>query len=139
DSVISHHYMDQTLVDAMGAAYFGGIIEPHQSRYQKLSEYAARTAGMVPKYIKRIGDKAPDLISTNLGKLSIPDEITGIKVERAFFTPSAGQKMELVLGIATIAGKLTITLNYYPGIIKGKNIKLARERAEELLKNLVGN
>jgi len=137
DTVINHHYMDQTLVDAMTAAFFGGLIEPHQSRYQKLSEYAAKTDGMVPKYLERIGANVPDIISTNLGRLSIPNEISGIQVERAFFTPSAGQKMELVLGIATIGGKLTITLNYYPGFIEGKNIKLVRMKAEELLKDLI--
>lgn len=136
DSVISHHYMDQTLVDAMGAAYFGKLIEPHQSRYEKLSEYGGRTEGLVPKYLDKIGNKAPDIISTNLGRLDIPDEITGVKVERAFFTPSAGQLMELVLGIATASGKLTITLNYYPGYIEGKNIKDVRNRAEEQLKSL---
>ncbi len=139
DSVISHFYMDQTLVDAMGAAFFGEMIEPHQSRYKKLSEYAAKTDGMVPKYLEKIGDNAPDIISTNLGRLSIPDEISGIKVERTFFTPSAGQKMELVLGIATIADKLTITLNYYPGIIEGDRIKAVRDRAEEMLKQLVSS
>jgi NRPS condensation-like uncharacterized protein len=136
DSVINHHYMDQTFVDAMSAAYFGEIIEPHQSRYKKLTEYAAMTEGMVPRYLKRIGKNAPDIISTNLGRLSIPDEVLGIKVERAFFTPSAGQKMELVLGIATIAKKLTITLNYYPELVDGSSIKMIRDNAEELLKTL---
>jgi NRPS condensation-like uncharacterized protein len=139
DSVVSHFYMDQTLVDAMGAAFFGEMIEPHQSRYKRLSEYAAKTDGMVPKYLEKIGDNAPDIISTNLGRLSIPDEISGIKVERTFFTPSAGQKMELVLGIATIADKLTITLNYYPGIIEGDRIKAVRDRAEEMLMQLVSS
>jgi NRPS condensation-like uncharacterized protein len=128
--------MDQTFVDAMSAAYFGEIIEPHQSRYKKLTEYAAMTEGMVPRYLKRIGKNAPDIISTNLGRLSIPDEVLGIKVERAFFTPSAGQKMELVLGIATIAKKLTITLNYYPELVDGSSIKMIRDNAEELLKTL---
>ena len=137
DSVISHHYIDQTLVDAMGASYFGGMIEPHQSRYKKLSEYAARTDGMVAKQLARLSDRAPDIISTNLGRLSTPSEITGIVVERAFFTPSAGQKMELVLGIATASGKLTITLNYYPGHIAGKNIKSVRDKAEEILRGLI--
>jgi hypothetical protein len=137
DSVISHHYIDQTLVDAMGAAYFGGMIEPHQSRYKKLSEYAEKPPKIVVKYLDRIGDRAPDIISTNLGRLSTPNEIDGIKVERAFFTPSAGQKMELVLGIATASGKLTITLNYYPSHIDGKNIKSVRDRAEEILRGLI--
>jgi NRPS condensation-like uncharacterized protein len=139
ETVISHHYLDQTLVDAMGAAYFGEMIEPHQSRYKKLSDYAEKPPEMVVKYLDRIGDRAPDIISTNLGRLSTPDEIEGVKVERAFFTPSAGQKMELVLGIATASGKLTITLNYYPGHIDGKNIKSVRDRAEQILRGLIGD
>jgi hypothetical protein len=139
DTVVSHHYLDQTLVDAMSAAFYGEQIEPHQSRYSKLSEYASRTDGMVVKYLERMGGRAPDIISTNLGRLSIPDEISGIKVERAFFTPSAGMKMEIVLGIATSGGRLTITLNYYKGYIDGELVRKVRDRAEEILRGLLEN
>ncbi len=137
ETVTSHHYIDQTLVDAISVAYFGGRIEPHQSRYKKLSEYAAKRESMAFKYLEDMGSKVPDIFSTNLGRLSIPNKIAGIEVERAFFTPSAGQKMETVLGIATTSGKLTITLNYYPGLIDGKNIKSVRDRAEEILRELL--
>ncbi|UCH05533.1 MAG: hypothetical protein JSW05_05040 [Candidatus Thorarchaeota archaeon] len=137
ETVVSHHYLDQTLVDAMSAAFYGDQIEPHQSRYSKLSEYAKRKDGMVFKYLQRMGDRAPDLISTNLGRLDIPDEISGITVERAFFTPSAGMKMEIVLGVATIRGRLTITLNYYHGYMDGEKIRKIRDRAEVILRGLL--
>ncbi|MHA2379135.1 MAG: hypothetical protein ACXADS_07650 [Candidatus Thorarchaeota archaeon] len=139
DTVVSHHYLDQTLVDAMSAAFYGAQIEPHQSRYSKLSEYASRKEGIVVKQLERMGGRAPDIISTNLGRLSIPDAVSGIKVERAFFTPSAGMKMEIVLGIATASGRLTITLNYYHGYVDGENIRNVRDRAEEILRGLLGN
>jgi NRPS condensation-like uncharacterized protein len=137
ETVISHHYLDQTLVDAMSAAFYGDQIEPHQSRYSKLSEYARRQDGMVVKYLERMGGRAPDIISTNLGKLSTPNEISGIEVERAFFTPSAGMKMEIVLGIATVSGKLTVTLNYYHGYADSEAIRKIRDRAEEILRTLI--
>ena len=137
DTVMSHMYLDQTLIDAMAAAFYGVQIEPHQSRYSKLSEYASRTEGMVVKQLERTGDRAPDLISTNLGTLSIPDEISGIKVERSFFTPSAGMMMEIVLGIATVSGRLTLTLNHYEGYIAGERVQKIRDRAEEILRGLL--
>jgi hypothetical protein len=137
ETVVSHHYLDQTLVDAMSAAFYGDQIEPHQSRYSKLTEYAKKKDGMVFKYLERMGDRAPDLISTNLGRLTIPDEISGITVERAFFTPSAGMKMEIVLGVATIRGRLTITLNYYHGYMEGEKIRKIRDRAEVILRGLL--
>ncbi len=137
ETVISHHYLDQTLVDAMSAAFYGDQIESHQSRYKKLSEYASKKDGMVVKYLERMGSRAPDIISTNLGRLSIPSEVDGITVERAFFTPSAGMKMEIVLGIATISGKLTVTLNYYHGYADVDNVVKIRDRAEEILRSLI--
>jgi hypothetical protein len=139
ETVVSHHYLDQTLVDAMSAAFYGGQIEPHQSRYSKLSEYARKKDGMVFKYLERMGDRAPDLISTNLGRLGIPDEISGISIERALFTPSSGMKMEIVLGIATVNGRLTLTLNYYHGYADSDAIKKIRDVAEEILRSLIEN
>ncbi|MFW9966338.1 MAG: hypothetical protein ACFFEA_04225 [Candidatus Thorarchaeota archaeon] len=137
ETVVTHHYLDQTLVDAMSVAFYGEQIEPHQSRYSKLSAYASRKDGMVTKYLERIGGRAPDIISTNLGKLGIPEKISGIKVERAFFTPSAGMKMEIFLRIATVSGKLTLTLNYYHGYADVDNIHKIRDRAEEILRGLI--
>ncbi|MFQ5834206.1 MAG: hypothetical protein ACE5H4_15995 [Candidatus Thorarchaeota archaeon] len=137
ESVISHHYLDQTLVDAMSAAFYGDQVEPHQSRYAKLSEYAGKKDGMVVKFFDRMANRAPDIISTNLGRLSIPDETNGITVERAYFTPSSGMKMEIVLGIATVSRRLTITLNYYHGYVDGEEIRKVRDKAEEILRGLL--
>ena len=76
-------------------------------------------------------------MSTNLGKLDIPDEIPGIRVERAFFAPSSALGMDVVLGVATVNGNLTITLNYYEGYMDGENIKKIRDKAEEILRELL--
>jgi NRPS condensation-like uncharacterized protein len=45
--------------------------------------------------------------------------------------------MELVLGVATAGGKLTITLNYYKGYANGENIRKIRDRSEEMLSDLI--
>ena len=137
DSVLSHHYIDQTLLDAMLFSYLGNQVEPHQSRYSKITEYASQRTGLVAKYFDRMGGKAPHIISTNLGKMDFPEEIAGVQIERALFTPSSGLEMELVVGVATASGRLTITLNYYDGYNDPENVRKVRERAEEIVRSLL--
>ena len=45
--------------------------------------------------------------------------------------------MEIVLGVATVDGKLTVTLNYFKGYGDGENIRKIRDRAEEILRGLI--
>ncbi|MFW9925333.1 MAG: condensation domain-containing protein [Candidatus Thorarchaeota archaeon] len=132
-----HFVLDQTLVDAIVVALAGDKVEPHQSRYTKISEFASRTDGLAVSFGERMMSNSPQLMSTNLGKLDIPNEIQGIQVERAFFAPASALGMEIVLGVATVNGELTITLNYYEGYVDGDNIKKVRNKAEEILRGLI--
>ena len=65
-----HFVLDQTLVDAIVVAIIGEQVEPHQSRYTKLSEFASRSDGMAMKFGESMNGNAPDIMSTNLGKSS---------------------------------------------------------------------
>jgi hypothetical protein len=132
-----HFVLDQTLVDAIVVALAGDQVEPHQSRYEKISEFAGRTDGLAVTFGERMMSNSPQLMSTNLGKLGVPDDIPGIQIERAFFAPSSAMGMEIVLGVATVSGKLTITLNYYEGYVDGKNIKSVCDKAEKILRSLI--
>ncbi|MGY5865346.1 MAG: condensation domain-containing protein [Candidatus Thorarchaeota archaeon] len=132
-----HFVLDQSLVDGIIIAQAGDQVESHQSRYKKLSEFAANKDGMAVSFGERMTSNSPEIMSTNLGKLDIPDEIPGIRVERAFFAPSSALGMDVVLGVATVNGNLTITLNYYEGYMDGENIKKIRDKAEEILRELL--
>jgi NRPS condensation-like uncharacterized protein len=137
DSVLSHHYIDQTFLDAMLFAYLGKQVEPDQSRYEKISEYAGQESELISKFMKRMAGRAPHVISTNLGRMDWLEQGGGIHVERAFFTPSSGLDMELVVGVATASDRLTITLNYYEGYNDPESVKKIREKAEEILRGLL--
>ena len=126
--------LDPTLVDALLFAMIGGQVEPHQSRYKKLSEFANCQKGLLAKYLDKFASSIPDVMSTNLGSLSLPEEVDGLTIERAFFTPSSGLKLEIVLGVATAGGCLTVSLNYHDGYIDGEIIRQVRDKAEEILK-----
>jgi NRPS condensation-like uncharacterized protein len=125
------------MVDAMTFAIAGDQVEPHQSRYPKISEYASREEGLVVRMFERMISNTPEIMSTNLGVLDIPDEVPGIQVEGVFFNPTSANGMDVVLGIATVNGRLTITLNYYHGYADGEKIRRVRDKAEEILRGLI--
>lgn len=129
--------LDPTLVDALLFAMIGDQVEPHQSRYKKLSEFATCQKGLLAKYLDKFASNIPDVMSTNLGRLDLPEEVDGIKIERAFFTPSSGLKLEIVLGVATAGGCLTVSLNYHDRYIDGEKIRQVRDKAEEILKTVL--
>ena len=137
DGTLSYSLLDLTLIDAILFLMIGDQVEPHQSRYKKITEFASKKDGIAAKQLERSEEISPDLLSTNLGKLGFPEEIPGMQIERAFFTPSSSFLMELVLGVATAGGKLTVTLNYYKGYVDGANIQRVRDRAEEMLREII--
>jgi NRPS condensation-like uncharacterized protein len=137
DGTLTYSLLDLTLIDAILFLIIGDQVEPHQSRYTKITEFAKKKDGVVAEFLERSVEIAPHLLSTNLGRLGIPAEIPGAQIERAFFTPSSSFVMELVMGVATVSGRLTITLNYYTGYVDGEKIKKVRDRTEEVLKGLI--
>ena len=115
----------------------GGQVESHQSKYAKISEFVKQKDGMAEKFRLRTEEISPDLISTNLGRLGLPADVPGIDVERVFFAPGASLTMELAIGLATTNDRLTITLNYYKGFADGEAIRKIRDRADEIIRELI--
>jgi NRPS condensation-like uncharacterized protein len=137
DTALTYSMLDPTIVDAILFLMIGNKVEPHQSRYAKISEFASKKDNIVTKFLERTIEISPDVISTNLGRLTFPEDIPGIQIERAFFTPGSSLTMEIVLGFATVDGKLTVTLNYFEGYVDSENIRKVRDRAEEILRGLL--
>ncbi len=128
--------LDQTLIDAMLFAEIGDLVEPHQSRYDKISTFVRNPGGLVSKYLKKTVGAAPHIVMTNLGRMGIPEEVEGIKIDCAFFTPSSGLKMELALGVATAGGRLTAAINYHDAYFDHSNMTRISRRARELIGEL---
>jgi len=137
DTALTYSLLDPTIVDATLFMILGEQVESHQSRYTKISEFVKKKDGMAQKFRERTEEIAPDLISTNLGRLGLPDDVPGIDIERVFFTPGASLAMELAVGIGTASGRLTVTLNYYKGFVDSEKIRKIRDRVEEILRELI--
>ncbi|UCE09962.1 MAG: hypothetical protein JSW61_13470 [Candidatus Thorarchaeota archaeon] len=136
-TVSDHFVLDQTLLDAMVISSIGDQIEPHQSRHEKLTEYSGRKESLAAKFIARMASNTPDIMSTNLGRIELPNDVPGIRVERAFFAPTSGMGFDIVLGVITVGGRLTITFNHLHGYVDGENMRKIRNKAEEILRGLI--
>lgn len=137
DGVLAYSALDPTLVDAILYLMVGDQVEPHQSRYEKISDFTRRKDEIVVKNLERSEETAPDILITNLGRMDLPNDIPGIEIERAFFTPSSSLIMECVVGASTAEGRLTVTLNYHSRYYDGERMKKIRDRAEEILKEIL--
>jgi len=137
DQTLTYNTLDPTLVDALIFLMVGDQVEPHQTRYAKISEFASKKDGIVQKNVERSQELASDVFITNLGNLSFPEDISGIEIERSLFPPASSITMEIVIGASTAAGRLTVTLNYHSRYIEGENIRKVREKAEEFLRGLL--
>jgi hypothetical protein len=132
-SILDQYEIDQSLFDGLLVAMIGHLVKPSQSRYGKISEFAGRQKGLINDYKTKSADRVPDVLTTNLGRLGIPEEIGDFVVERALFTPSAPLLMEIPAGAASVAGRLTLTLNYHDKYFEPNRI---RKIAEETLRIL---
>lgn len=135
--IMQQGFIDPTLVDAMLFYVLGGVVKPHQSRYQKISEFASSKDGLVPKFMKSYAKGLTDQIITNLGRIDIPDSIGNFPVERAFFNPGAGFKAIAPLGVVTAGGCLTINLNYFEQTHSTEKMKKLTDKTKEIILNLI--
>jgi NRPS condensation-like uncharacterized protein len=137
DQTLSYSALDPTVIDAILYLLVGDQVEPHQSRYEKISEFVQRQDEIILKNIERSKETSPDILITNLGRMELPSEIPGIEIERSLFTPSSSMMIEIVLGASTVDGRLTLTLNYHDKYHDGERIRKVRDRAEEILRDLI--
>jgi NRPS condensation-like uncharacterized protein len=137
DQTLSYSALDPTVIDAILYLLVGDQVEPHQSRYEKISEYVRRQDEIILKNIERSKETSPDILITNLGRMELPSDIPGVEIERSLFTPSSSMMIEIVLGASTVEGRLTLTLNYHDKYYDSEMIAKVRDKAEEILKDLI--
>ncbi|MHA1909850.1 MAG: condensation domain-containing protein [Candidatus Thorarchaeota archaeon] len=137
DGTLSYSSLDPTIIDAILFLIVGEQVEPHQSRYSKISEFVRSKPEVIAKTVERSKESAPDILITNLGRMELPSDIPGIEIERSLFTPSSSLIMEIVLGASTVSGRLTVTLNYHDAYYDEEKMRKIRDRAEEILRELL--
>jgi len=125
--------MHPTLWDAQSFSFLGKMVSIDSDRRQKLSAFSNDKKNSAVKLNKRILEKAPELSLTNLGRLDFTLKYGPFELDKFYFVPSTGPFLEIVLGIVTVGGKLTITINFTEEKIRKATVEAIKDRAKKYL------
>ena len=109
------YYIHPTLVDGINFATYGRWVSNDFSRYEKLSRFIKNKSNKAVAISEQIIDNMPGLMISNLGNVKTQKECGSLKLDQLHFVTSSSPFLDLVIGVVTVNGKLTLTLNYMEG------------------------
>jgi NRPS condensation-like uncharacterized protein len=126
--------IDQSIVDARQFVFFGNLVSPTASSYDKIHAFVIDEKNIANKMAKKQIPKLPGLAITNLGNLEYPRKYGSLELDRFIFVTSGTPYIELVIPAVTVAGKLTFTINYLEEITDTPNMKRIKYKTLEYLR-----
>lgn len=135
-------YLAPGIMESLPFKMIGGLVPPHASRYQKLSEFSGRN-DVVSSILKREKMDSLDRIIigtavTNLTRLDFPRQYGPLELDRLIMHPGGAfplANVNLVLGAVTCAGRLSLVLEYAEETIDTGTMERVRDQAMEFLLN----
>jgi len=106
------YYIRPTLIDGINFATYGKWVSDEFSRYEKLSGFIQNKENTAVAISNQIIDNMPGLMISNLGNVKTQKEYGSLKLDQLHFVTSSSPFLDLVIGVVTVNGKLTLTLNY---------------------------
>jgi NRPS condensation-like uncharacterized protein len=106
------YYISPTLIDGINFATYGKWVSDEFSRYEKLSGFIQNKENTAVAISNQIIDNMPGLMISNLGNVKTQKEYGSLKLDQLHFVTSSSPFLDLVIGVITVNGKLTLTLNY---------------------------
>jgi len=127
--------LSSTLYDAQIFSAFGHLIPPTSNSYDKIQTFISDNKNIVNKMVKKKLSKgfAMAQIMTNLGKTGFPDKYGELILKNLILMPSCSPYTELVVGVVTYGGILSITLNHMEESISSEKILKIKDRAHQIL------
>ncbi len=121
--------VDQSMVDARQFTFFGNLVPSNFSRYEKIHAYSNDAKSIANKRAKKQIPKLPGMAITNLGLLNYPTKYGSLELDRFIFVASGTPYIELVIPVVTIAGKLSLTINYLEEITDTETMEKIKTEA----------
>ncbi len=106
------YYISPTLTDGINFATYGRWVPNGFSRYEKLSQFIQNKTSKAVDISNQIIDNMPGLMISNLGLIKTSKEYGSLKLNQLYFVTSSSPFLDLVVGVVTVRGKLTLTMNY---------------------------
>ncbi|MHA2180223.1 MAG: condensation domain-containing protein [Promethearchaeota archaeon] len=127
--------LSSTLIEAQIFAAFGPLIPSTSKSYDKIQAFISDKKNIVNKMIKKKLSKgfAMAQIMTNLGRTGFPEKYGELMLKNLILMPSCSPYTELVLGVVTHRGNLSITLNHMEESISSEKILKIRDKAHQIL------
>ncbi len=127
--------LSSTFYEAQLFAAFGHLILPTSKSYEKIQAFISDKKNIVNKMVKKrlLKGFAMAQIMTNLGKMDFPEKFGDLILKNLILMPSCSPYTELVLGVVTHGGTLSITLNHMEESISSEKILKIRDRAHQIL------
>ena len=132
--------MDSNIYEALSFKKIGALVKPDSPRYQKLSDFGNRQ-DVVVRLLQRAKMETFDskLIGpaiTNLGRLDFPKTYGSLELDRLIMQPGGAFPLvhvDMVLGVATCAGKMSMVVEYAEQAIDTTTMKKIKNKAMSLL------
>lgn len=133
-------HLDPTILEAINFKKLGGLVAPHQSRFEKLSAFGSRD-DVVLALLKRDKQESLDrkfmgTAVTNLTRMGFPRTYGALALDRLFMHPGGAfplVNVNLVLGAVTCSGKLSLVMEYAEQAVDTQTMERVRDKAMALL------
>ncbi|HKJ28197.1 MAG TPA: condensation domain-containing protein [Anaerolineales bacterium] len=134
--VLNWLYLDPTIFEAMSFKKLGGLVPADSPRYKKLAAFSKKE-DIVLKLLQRdhldtLENKIWGIAMTNLGRLNFPTTYGALELDRMIFQPGGGIPLanaNLVIGVVTFAGKLSLIVEYAPEAIAPSTVEAIKAKA----------
>ena len=133
-------YLEPGILEALSFKMVGGLVSPHATRYQKLSEFSKRD-DLISAMVKRekmdsFDNTIMGTAITNLTRLDFPRQYGTLELDRLIMNPGGAFPLalvNLVLGAVTCSGKLSLVLEYAEETVATDTIEQIKDKAMEFL------
>lgn len=133
-------YLEPAILEAIHFKKLGRLVEPHQSRHQKLTAFG-KQGDVVLSLLRREKQESLDRIFmgtavTNLTQMDFPRQYGALELDRLIMHPGGGfplATVNLVLGAVTCAGKLSLVVEYAEQAVDTGTMRKIKDTAMECL------
>lgn len=104
---------DPTLLDALSTfAPFKEVVPEAYNKTENLLEFSKDEKNTAFSFAKKSKYKVPGTISSNLGRLKIPETYGDLQIERMIFLPGISESVPLTLGGISIGDRTVFSMIY---------------------------
>lgn len=138
---ITSFQLPQGLMDAQFFAAFGNLIPPRSPSYHKMQKFINNDKNIAVQIVKKRLSKGlvKAQIMTNLGKTNFPEKYGDLILKNLILMPSCSPYTEIVLGVVTHGGTLSITLNHMESSISSENVLKIKKMAREIILSAIND